>query len=275
MNKLLGLIIAALIVGFSGLPAFALQKAKPISSDSRLRTYLYSPNEVYVFVGHYKYESSIELAVDEKILTISLGDSTAWQIVPNGNRIFLKPIAQDATTNMTLITDKRTYHFELYAEEAKDIRDEDMVFVVRFIYNTEPSESVKTFKAEITPEKANQSIKPDLSKPEDYNFNYTLSGPARISPVKIFDDGEFTFFQFRNKNATIPAFFTSDKDGNEALINYRVIDDYIVVEEVASQFTLRDGKDIVCVFNETNPLERKPKTKYDSTPPPLNKRKQG
>jgi len=264
--------IVGLLILTSASPAFALQKSKPISMDSRIRTYLYNPNEVYIFVGHYKYESSIEFAPDEKILTISLGDTTAWQIVPNGNRIFLKPIAQDATTNMTLITDKRTYQFELYAEEAKDIRDEDMVFVVRFIYTAEPSESVKSFTKPVSAEKANESIKPDLTKPDNYNFNYTLSGPEYMSPVKVFDDGEFTFFQFRNKNATLPAFFTYDKDGNEAMINYRIVDNYVVIEQVTDRFTLRHGSDIVCVFNEARPREKKVETHYDSTPPPVRRK---
>ena len=31
-----------------------------------------------------------------------------------------------------------------------------------------------------------------------YNFNYTFSGPDEIAPVKVFDDGEFTYFEFRN-----------------------------------------------------------------------------
>ena len=42
-----------------------------------------------------------------------------------------------------------------------------------------------------------------------------------------------------------------DKKGNEAIVNYQVVDNYIVLEMVASQLTLRYGEEIACVFNES------------------------
>jgi len=83
-----------------------------------------------------------------------------------------------------------------------------------------------------------------------YNFSYTIAGSEDVAPIRIFDDGEFTYFEFRDKNAEVPAFYNVDAKGNEALINYRTRGDYIVVERVARRFTLRHGIDIVCVFNE-------------------------
>jgi type IV secretion system protein VirB9 len=96
---------------------------------------------------------------------------------------------------------------------------------------------------------------PDLSEPDKYNFNYTISGSSLIAPIRVFDDGEFTYFQFPYKNAEIPAFFLVDSEGREALINYRMNDDYVVLERVASQLTLRHGSDVTCIFNESLPLE--------------------
>ena len=97
---------------------------------------------------------------------------------------------------------------------------------------------------------------PDLSEPEKYNFNYTISGSEIVEPLRVFDDGEFTFFQFRDVNADVPAFFLVDSRGEEELINYRVSGEYIVIERVSSVFTLRHGKDVVCVFNEAKPLPK-------------------
>jgi type IV secretion system protein VirB9 len=71
----------------------------------------------------------------------------------------------------------------------------------------------------------------------------------------------FTYFKFKTKNAEVPAFFMVDSDGNEALVNYRVSGEYIVIERVTSQYTLRNGTDVVCVFNESMPLEKKKKKK--------------
>lgn len=231
---------------FAPLQAQALQEPRPIATDSRIRTVRYSPNEVYQFVGHYGYQSTIEFAVDEKVLTVSIGDSISWMINPSGNRIFLKPIEQNALTNMTVITDRYTYLFELHAEETQDIRDPNMVFVMRFVYPQSDANSVDFSQFEPMP---------DFEKhPEKYNFSYTIRGSNVIEPVRIFDDGQFTFFEFRDKNAEIPAFFRVDSAGNEELVNFRKRGDFIVVERVTSRFTLRRGADILCIYNEKMPM---------------------
>ena len=231
---------------FSAMPAHALQEARPISTDSRIRTVRYSVNEVYQFIGHYGYASAIQFADDEKVLTISLGDSTAWLINPAANRIFLKPVEQNALTNMTVLTDKRSYLFELHAEETKDIRDKGMVFEMRFVYPQGDSAAIDVSQFDPLPD-----LDRDAAK---FNFKYTIRGSAVIEPIRIFDDGQFTYFEFRDKNAEIPAFFRVDSLDDEALINYRKRGNYIVVEQVASRFTLRRGGEILCVYNEKMPV---------------------
>ncbi len=223
--------------------AAATSTPRPIGNEKRIKIINYMPNTVFKFVGHYFYQSIIEFALDEEIDTISMGTPTPWQIVPAGNRIFIKPIDDDATTNMTVITNKRMYFFEMHAEEAQSINDEELSFVIKFIY---PEDGNLGGVKQIT-----SSMGPNLAKPELYNFKYTISGDARlIEPLQVFDDGEFTYFKFRDINAEIPAFFLVDAQGNEGLINYRVAGGYVVVERVAPKFTLRHGGDTLCVFNE-------------------------
>ena len=144
--------------------AHAIQENKPLAIDKRIRTYTYNPNEVYVFTAHYGYQSEIELDPKESIGVISLGNAPSWQIEPMGSRIFIKPVEPDATTNMTIITDKRTYHFELYAEEAESIRDEKMVFTARFYYPEVESGAVRTFKPTKTLKLPNIKEEPEKSR---------------------------------------------------------------------------------------------------------------
>jgi type IV secretion system protein VirB9 len=92
---------------------------------------------------------------------------------------------------------------------------------------------------------------PDLSRTELFNFNYTVSGDYNITPIKIFDDGQFTYMEFRNKNAILPAVFSVDSNGYESIVNFRIVDKYLAIESISSVFTLRYGADTVCVFNET------------------------
>lgn len=235
--------ILALATIFS-VPSYALVTPAPLATDARIKTVIYSPNEVIKFAGYYRFQSNIEFADDEVIGTISLGDSVAWQVNPVGHRLFIKPIEQDATTNMTVITNKHTYFFELHAGEAKDISDKNLIFELRLVY---PNDDTSTASIRNTIDHVPDLEQEDLNK---YNFRYSVSGSEDISPIRIFDDGEFTYFQFHNVNAEIPAFFMVDKDGNESIINYRARGPYIVVERVTSRYTLRHGKSVVCVFNE-------------------------
>ena len=228
--------------------SFALKEAKPLAIDKRLGVMVYSPFDVHKFVGYYGYQSSIIFSEDETIETMSMGDSIPWQMVPSGNRLFLKPIDQDATTNLTLITNKRVYYFELHAEEAKDINQTGLMFAVKFLYPDE--------QEALSAKMASSVVMPDLSDKSLYNFEYTISGPDSISPVKIFDDERFTYFEFRNKEADLPAIFYVTDRGKEGLVNYRMLGDYLVVESVRERFSLRNGRDVVCVFNEKLIKER-------------------
>jgi type IV secretion system protein VirB9 len=226
--------------------SFAIRESRPTPVDSRIRVMVYNPDDVFKFTGYYNYQASIELAKEEEVVSISMGDTTGWQVVPAGNRIFIKPIETDATTNMTLITNKRTYLFELYAEEANDIRDPEMVFNLRFIYpDEEEEEHIRNYST--------ASVGPDLTHPEKYNFNYSISGQEEIAPIKIFDDGEFTYLQFRDKNADLPAIFAVDEELRESMVNYRLSTDnksLIIIEHVFQKLSVRHGKKVVCIFNE-------------------------
>lgn len=260
MNRIVKLaIITILLVSGGYLPeAYAVREAKPVKVDHRVRTVMYQPDQVFRFVGHYGFQSSIEFEDGEEISTISMGDTTGWLMNPLGSRLFLKPIDRDATTNMTVLTNKRSYLFELNAREATDINDEEMVFVYRFVYpDTVDNVTVRHYMDSVP-------LGDFEENPENYNYHYTISGPDRIAPIRIFDDGEFTYFEFRDINADIPAFFLVDSQGNEAIINYRTRGNFIVVERVARRFTLRHGVDIVCVYNEGSVKPKLPDTEYKS-----------
>lgn len=246
--KALGFLVLALMAATPPSPlsfffdAQALQVPRPVATDFRIRKVRYSPNEVFKFTGHYGYQSSIEFADDEVIQTVSIGDSVAWLVDPVVNRLFIKPIEQDAETNMTVITDKRTYHFELHANETESVRDRRMIFVMRFLYPEDDLAAIGFSEDEGIPDYE--------SEPEKYNFQYSIQGSETISPIKIFDDGKFTYFEFPDVNAEVPAIFHVDAAGNEELVNYRARGNYIVVERVSPVFTLRRGAYLLCVYNE-------------------------
>ena len=86
-----------------------LATAQPITSDSRIKTFVYNPNEVFTITTHYGYQSNIEFGPKETIDTISVGDRVGWQIIPAGRRLFIRAMEENAHTNMTIVTNMRAY----------------------------------------------------------------------------------------------------------------------------------------------------------------------
>lgn len=125
------LLVLILITSFVSL---AYEDDLPITTDNRIKTYIYNPNEVYLLVLHFGFQSHIEFAKSEEIQTITLGDSYAWKITPLANRLFIKPLEKNIRTNMTIITNKRTYQFDIVAKELEDGEEKDLVYVIRFYY---------------------------------------------------------------------------------------------------------------------------------------------
>ena len=243
MRNSIRILLLCIIFVICSFNAKAVVLPRPIGGESRIKIINYVPNAVFRYIGYYYYQTIIEFSLEEKIQTITMGTPTAWQIIPAANRIFLKPIEEDATTNMTVITNKRMYFFEMHAKHASNINDPKLAFIIKFIYPSEINYSGV--------QHVESNTGPNMAQPELYNFDYKISGNAvNIEPIQIFDDGRFTYFKFRELNTELPAIFLVNSDGSESLINYRVDSGYIVVERVAPKYTLRHGNDIICVFNE-------------------------
>lgn len=241
MKKFLTCFLAIFLFSVS---SYAAQLPRYLGTEKKFRSYIFNPNEVYRYMGHYTYQGFIEFEPGEVVGTISMGNPSLWLFEHLENRLFLKPVGEDnSETNMTIITNKRVYHFELYAKEAKGIDDEDLIFVAKFVYPDEKDKNIVEFA------KVPLSDEPDMRDLSIYNFNYQYTGEQAIAPMKVFDNGEFTYFQFSKKNAEVPAIFTVDNEGFESLVNFRAAGSYIIVERVSAQFTLRNGSDIVCVYN--------------------------
>ena len=113
----------------------------PISTDSRIKTLIYNPNEIFRVVVHYNFQTSIEFEKNEEIKTISTGNSYAWQLTPMDNRLFIKPLEDNILTNMTIITNKRVYQFEVQSKPYSGYVDNELVYVARF-YFPSPDEKI-------------------------------------------------------------------------------------------------------------------------------------
>jgi type IV secretion system protein VirB9 len=223
-------------------PAFAERAPKPGSYDPRIRTVIYHSDDVVKIRANYGIALMITFGQGETIETITLGDTAAWQVVPNKakNVIFIKPVAKNADTNMDVITNKRIYTFDLTS--AVGGAKKDAIYKVRFLY-PEDEYDAKLFA------QAKQNVQnPNLNNLDIANMNtdYAYKGSDGSAPAVVFDDGVKTFFKF---NSDAPAIFMVDSKRNETLVNSRREQEFIVVDGVKRQWTLRNGNEVTCVFN--------------------------
>ena len=244
----------ALLLAF---PANAAQFPAPGPVDPRIRTVVYNPREVVTLTGQLGYQMVIAFGSDERIENISIGDSLSWQVTPNkkADLLFLKPIDASPSTNMTVVTNLRRYNFELIAVAAN--RRRAQTYDLRFSYpNDEP----------VTARAVDAATANDGLPPERWNFAYSFDGATTNVPVRMFDDGRFTYLQWP-EGVDTPAIFTVGPDRAEALVNHIIKGRYLVVEQVAAQFILRNGTQITRVYNDAlrPPGARSPRERSDAT----------
>ena len=228
------LAMLGLCLALAGGPALAVVP-QPGPGDSRIHEVLYDPDQVVELHGALGFQMSVEFDPLERIENVAIGDSLGWQVTPNrkANLLFLKPMAQRPDTNMTVVTNLRRYEFQLSVAKGRQAT-KAVPFTVRFVY---PAPIVAT----VAP--------PPPFRPQDHNHAYSYQGSDRLVPNRMFDDGEATYFIFREHD-DLPAIFAIETNGAEAVVNSHVIDGYVVVDRTAPGWVLRRGKDQTRVFND-------------------------
>ncbi|OTP78492.1 Forms the bulk of type IV secretion complex that spans outer membrane and periplasm (VirB9) [Caballeronia sordidicola] len=196
---------------------------------------MYDPNQVYEITGVYGYATTIEFAPGEKILNKATGDSIGWEIKKFRNHLVVKPVEADARTNLTVTTSNHVYYFRL--SSSKDPRA--ATYAVRFTYTNDSNDAGGDDGSDVSDASNTQ--------PRMVNKNYEVSGDERSFGLqRVFDDGQFTYFLTAAGQAK-PSIYVVDRDGTEMLENVRRSGPYLVVEQMADRFTLRDGDRTMCV----------------------------
>lgn len=190
----------------------------PVGGDPRLQAVDYHRDQVVRIAGAPGYQITIALAPDEKVESVAVGDSAAWQVTANrgGNMLFVKPV-QGGATNMTVITNARFYAFELVSGEGGAAPYE-----VRFRY---PSEEARN----------GPSHPPG---PTHIIGEYWLKGAHALRPARMSDDGEKTWIEW-SPEVLLPAVFIIDDHGRESLANGNMRGPYYVIDSVHDRLLFR------------------------------------
>jgi len=230
----------ALMLATVGSPAFA-------ANDPRLVEVMYDEAKVVRIEGKVTVQASIVFGDDEVIENVAIGDSAAWQVTPNkrANILFVKPLDARASTNLTVITSKRTYLFDLVATPTAKA-----LYVLRFAYPPEP-EAAQVPQVAQAPNAIEQQAASDpyaVVDPTDLNFAWTGSGAPELLPSNTFDDGTATFLTWP-EGKDVPAILVTNSDGIEGPVNFTVRGATIVVDGVPRAIVLRSGKDSARLVN--------------------------
>ena len=228
-------------------PVSNLPMAMSVSTDSRIVTLDYDEASVVRLEGCVNFQTMITFGKGEHVENVGLGDSSQWQVMPNkrADLLFVKPITPKAYSNMTVVSDKHTYNFELRAAPAEACDHGHAIYELRFTYAPEPSAAPPTVKDK-------QAVPTDLNAlplPEKRNTAYTYSGDVLLVPLRIFDDGASTYMRWADGIET-PAVYALNADNTESIINYANRGDYLVIEQVARAFVLRRGTQKVTLYND-------------------------
>lgn len=216
--------------------------APAAAKDPRLSVRAYNPDEIVRIEGRLGVQASIAFADDEHIENVAIGDSTNWQITPNkrANLLFIKPTSLRARTNMTVVTDRYTYYFDLSASVAAR-----PIYVLRFTYPNDPKPA-PVGAGTLTTEEAQAITAPpsgQTTDPAALNFNWRTRGKAALLPSRVYDDGISTFLSWP-VGAPIPAIQIRDETGTEGPVNFSVRGDVIVLDSVPDTVLLRNGRDL-------------------------------
>ncbi|MFN4113132.1 MAG: TrbG/VirB9 family P-type conjugative transfer protein [Sphingomonadaceae bacterium] len=230
-----------------------LSVAAPAMADARLVERKYDPAAVVRIEGKTKVQATIQFGEDESIENVAIGDSASWQVTPNkrANLLFVKPLEPTASTNMTVVTNKRTYLFDLVANpRARPL------YVLRFTYPDEPKEPEVQLAAPVAvadPTEMAAATDPyAVVDPAELNFAWAVKGDRALVPERTYDDGMATFLAWRS-GQPIPAILVKDFEGTEGPVNFTVRGDVIVVDGVPREIVLRSGKNVATLTN-TGPV---------------------
>lgn len=226
------------------LPASALALETPRSSglDHRVRHVNYNAANVIQLDAVIGVATHIVLEPGERYVYHVFGDSQAYAFTYKDNHLFFKPTAEDANTNLIVVTDRRDYSFRL---TYSDNRESPALYKLVIRYPDVEARQRNRAARKAAIEQSLQTI----GTPVNWQA-YTRSGDASIAPVHAWDDGRQTWLQFA-PGADIPTVYRVTSDGQEVITNYHMADHRtMVLHRTSALWHLRLGEQVLAIHNE-------------------------
>lgn len=223
-------------------------------ADVRLRDVLYDVNEVYRLPAYAGYDTDIEFQVGEKFLGLGSGDLGGLSFRAQENHLFIKPRAAEVHTDITVLTDRRVYHFDFASVgHAPDSSHADVLYALRFLYPESATAPLPAAGSSLAPTgmQARTPVRALLeaaAAQPPRNQDYWYCGARAIEPAAAWDDGIQTHLRF-SASSEMPALFLQNEDGSESLLNFHIERGEVVIHRIVRRLILRRGGLTGCVVN--------------------------
>lgn len=221
--------------------------AQATYADERIQTETYDANRVYRIYTKIGRTTLIQLEEGETLNTsptsvLGMGDAGAWNLSARGNNILFKQTQAKPQTNMIVVTNKRTYSFDLETTS----KNHFPTYIFRFQYpDTEAANAQRTASRK-------QLVKNARPEKITINTEYVWRGDnTMLKPTAAWDDGRFTRLVYDHAGE-LPVFFKVLPDGSEALINTSIDPadkKTIILQEVIRTVRARLGNDVIEIVN--------------------------
>lgn len=238
-----------------GLLVASAQAAEPFSAvydrSTRIQRIEYKENLIVQVAGFVNSPFFVEFNPDEPIDKVAGPDGAPYEIIKNGSRLFVRPLAapKDAVT-LLVTTKSRSYVFDLVAGAAPAFKDR--VSKVVFSYPVAPTPVISAAVPPAAPIAPAEPAGPVLSgyRNDAYSMQ-VVAETVDIRPREAFDDGRFTYFKFPN-NIEIPAIYRSTPGSKEEwLVNSHRDGDFVVMHAVGQLWTFRLAGTVLGIFNDS------------------------
>jgi type IV secretion system protein TrbG len=234
-------------------PRVRVDKANGAARVQPTRADYLNAIQVYPFADGALYQvycapgeiTDIALQPGEKLVgsgPVAAGDTVRWIIGDTESgagstkriHILVKPTRPDLDTNLIIDTDRRTYHLELHSDAKTYMAS------VSWAYAEDQLIALRQQNA------AADAAAPVMSGVDinALNFRYRIEGddpPWR--PLRAFDDGRQVFIEFPSgiSQGEMPPLWVIGAEGNGQLVNYRVNDNYMIVDRLFAAAELKLG----------------------------------
>lgn len=197
---------------------------RPLPTDARIQLLAYDPNQIVTLGVSQGYASIVELAADERVENLVVGNSAAWQVTANrrGDRVIVKPLAGASPSNMIVLTASRRYVFVLDPSA-------QTAFVMRFTYPAPVQAAMAPSAPEVT---------------------YRFRGDKALFPLAMSDDARRTVVRWGEQHS-LPAVFAMTDRTHERLVNGRMVGNDYVIEGAAARYIFRYGKSEAIAIRQT------------------------